>query len=83
MDQPLPPLPERPGFEPRPLATFLWWLIVGSGGLMLLGVVALLASPVLWVAFAIALIIGLQYLTWGWLFERVYRSRPPEDRDGS
>ena len=80
MDEPLPP--ERPDFTARPLASFLWWLIVGSVGLFLLGLVALLASPVLWVAFAIALVIGLQYLTWGWWLERVYRSQPPpEDPD--
>ncbi len=79
MDQYQPPLPERPDFQPRPLAAFLWWLIVGTGVLLLLGLVALLAMPVLWVAFTIALIIGLQYLTWGWWFERVYRSRPPEE----
>jgi hypothetical protein len=81
MHEPLPP-PERPEFQPRPLAAYLWWLIVGTGGLMLLALVAFLASPVLWVAFAIASIIGLQYFTWGWWFERVYRSNlPPDDRD--
>jgi hypothetical protein len=48
---------------------------------MLLAVVAFLATPVLWVAFAIALVIGLQYVLWGWWFERIYRSGPPSEFD--
>jgi hypothetical protein len=46
---------------------------------MLLAVVAFLATPILWVAFVIALIIALQYLLWGWWFERIYRSQPPKE----
>jgi hypothetical protein len=79
MDHFQPPLPPKPEFEPKPAGSFLWWLIVGLGGLMLLAVIAFLATPVLWVAFAIALIIALQYLLWGWWFERIYRSQPPEE----
>jgi Flp pilus assembly protein TadB len=79
MDQYLPPRPEKPDFEPKPAGSFLWWLIVACGGLMLLAVVAFLATPVLWVAFVIALIIALQYLLWGWWFERIYRSQPPKE----
>ena len=75
----VPPPPQKPDFEPKPAASFLWWLIVGFSGLMLLAVIALLATPVLWVGFAIAAIIALQYLLWGWWFERIYRSQPPEE----
>jgi hypothetical protein len=75
----VPPLPPRPDFDSKPKASPLWWLIVGSGGLMLLAVVAFLATPVLWVAFAIATVIGLQYVLWGWWFERIYRSGPLEE----
>ena len=71
--------PQKPDLQPRPIGSFLWWLIAGFGGLLLLAAVAFLATPVLWVAFAIALIIGLQYVIWGWWFERIYRSRPPEE----
>jgi len=73
------PLPPKPDFEPKPAAPLLWWLIVGLSGLILLAVIAFLATPVLWVAFTIALIIALQYLLWGWWFERVYRSQPPDE----
>ena len=76
----VPPPPTRPDFAPKPAGSFLWWLIVVSGGLMLLAVIAFLAMPVLWVAFAIAAIIALQYLLWGWWFERLYRSQPTEDK---
>jgi hypothetical protein len=79
--RPSPLLQPRPDFETRPKSSPLWWLIVGLSGLMLLAVVAFLATPVLWVAFAIALLIGLQYVLWGWLFERIYRSGPPSEFD--
>ena len=72
MDYPSPPV--RPDFDAKPKASPLWWLIVAFSGLFLLALVAFLATPVLWVAFAIALAIGLQYLLWGWWFERIYRS---------
>ena len=71
--------PARPDFEPPPKTSALWWLIVGISGLLLLAVVAFVATPVLWVAFAIAFVIGLQYLLWGWWFERIYRSGAEQD----
>jgi hypothetical protein len=75
-----PQLPERPQWtEPQPAGTFLWWLLVGVGGLMLLAILAFLVLPVLWVAFVIALVICLQYVLWGWWFERIYRSQPPKE----
>jgi hypothetical protein len=73
-----PPAPSKPDFEAKPKSSPLWWLIAGFSGLLLLALVAFLATPVLWVAFAIALVIGLQYALWGWWFERIYRSGPPE-----
>ena len=73
------PLPPKPDFEAKPKASPLWWLIAGFGGLLLLALVAFLATPVLWVAFAIALVIALQYLLWGWWFERIYRSGPLDE----
>jgi hypothetical protein len=73
------PLPPRPDFESKPQSSPLWWLIVGFGGLTLLAIVAFLAAPVLWVAFVIALVIGLQWALWGWWFERIYRSGPVEE----
>jgi hypothetical protein len=80
MEAKVPPPPERPQWsEPAPASAFLWWLLVGVGGLMLLAILAFLVLPVLWVAFAIALVICLQYVLWGWWFERIYRSGPPEE----
>jgi hypothetical protein len=79
MDQRLPPLPPKPDVESKPKASPLWFLLTGFGGLGLLIVLAFLVTPLLWVGVAIAGIIGLQYLLWGWLFERIYRSQPPED----
>ena len=76
--QPLP-LPPKPDFETKPQTSPLWWLIVGASGLMLLALVAFLATPILWVAFAIAVVIALQYLLWGWWFERIYRDQPPPE----
>ena len=37
-------------------------------------------GPFLLLALAIFTIIGLQYLVWGWLFERIYRSNPAADQ---
>ena len=70
--------PVRPDFEAKPKSSPLWWLIVAASGLMLLAIVAFLATPVLWVAFAIAAVIAVQYLLWGWWFERIYRPNPGE-----
>jgi hypothetical protein len=70
-------LPPKPDFEAKPASSALWWLIAGFSGLLLLALVAFLATPVLWVAFAIAGVIALQYVLWGWWFERIYRRGPP------
>jgi hypothetical protein len=54
-------------------------LMAGFAALGLVALLAFLVMPILWVGIAIAAIIGLQYLLWGWWFERIYRSQPPED----
>jgi hypothetical protein len=81
MDERLPPLPPKPELESKPKASLLWFLLTGFGGLGLLIVLAFLVTPLLWVGVAIAGIIGLQYLLWGWLFERIYRSGPTDDEN--
>lgn len=81
MDDRVPPLPPRPDFEAKPKSSPLWTLLTG---IVLLGVLALLAflvTPILWVGVAIAGIIGLQYLLWGWWFERIYRSGPTDEEN--
>lgn len=35
--------------------------------------------PIMLLAFGIFVIIGLQYLVWGWWFERIYREQPEEE----
>ncbi len=79
MDDRLPPLPPKPDFESKPKASPLWFILVGFGALGLFVLLAFLVTPILWVGVAIAGIIGLQYLLWGWWFERIYRSRPPDE----
>ncbi len=67
-----PPLPPRPDLEPpKPRGSCLVWL----------GVLFGFVWPFV-IGFAILSIIALQYLVWGWWFEKIYRSAP-EDGDGS
>lgn len=72
-----PPLPPRPDFEPpRPRGSCLVWLAVLFGFLASV-VLTFLMIGFLWpfvIGFAILSIIALQYLVWGWWFERLYRS---------
>lgn len=82
---PAPPLPPRPDFEePKPRGSCLVWLGVLFGFLASV-VLTFLMIGFLWpfvIGFAILSIIALQYLVWGWWFERIYRSAP-EDGDAS
>ncbi|MDX1944671.1 MAG: hypothetical protein SFU86_04625 [Pirellulaceae bacterium] len=78
-----PPPPTKPEREPAPSGN--WWSIPLLG-LFAFGVATLLTfltlgwfGPIVLLGFAIFGIIGLQYLLWGWWFERIYRSNlPPE-----
>ena len=79
MDVPQPPMPQRPDFEKPPQATSgrggtIWLVLIGIAVLISLAVAAL-AFPVLWLGVGVVAAVGLQYLTWGWLFERIYRNR--------
>jgi hypothetical protein len=79
MDDRLPPLPPRPDFEAKAKTSAIWLILTGFGLLGVFALLALLLTPLLWIGVAIAGIIGLQYLLWGWWFERIYRSQPPDD----
>jgi fatty acid desaturase len=72
-----PPLPPRPDLEPpKPRGSCLVWLAVLFGFLASV-VLTFLMIGFLWpfvIGFAILSIIALQYLVWGWWFERLYRS---------
>jgi ABC-type bacteriocin/lantibiotic exporter with double-glycine peptidase domain len=79
MDDRVPPMPQKPDFDAKPQSSPLWTMLTA---MMVLGFLVLLAffvTPLLWIGVAIAAIIGLQYLLWGWWFERIYRPRPPYD----
>jgi len=72
-----PPLPPRPDLEaPKPRGSCLVWLAVLFGFLASV-ILTFLMIGFLWpfvIGFAILSIIALQYLFWGWWFERIYRS---------
>jgi len=76
-----PPLPPRPDLEPpKPRDSCLVWLGVLFGFVMSV-ILTFLMIGFLWpfvIGFAILSIIALQYLVWGWWFERIYRSQPQD-----
>jgi len=80
----LPPKPERPELSERPSGSWLSIALVAGFGLLMATVISILTMGYfLWIfllAFAIFAIIALQYLLWGYWFERIYRSNlPPDD----
>ena len=84
MDVPVtPPFPPRPEFPEKPRGTWLAIFLMISGGLAGAIVLTFLTlgffGPFLLLALAIFTIIGLQYLVWGWLFERIYRAKPTDE----
>ena len=86
MDVPsTPPFPPRPELPDKPRGTWLALFLVISGGFAGAVVLTFLTlgffGPFLLLALAIFGIIGLQYLIWGWWFERVYRSGPSEEAE--
>lgn len=83
MDDRLPPPPTRPDFEARPKTSAIWLILTGFGLLGVFALLAFLLTPLLWIGFAIAGIIALQYLLWGWWFERIYRSHPLDEEPGT
>jgi fatty acid desaturase len=82
MDGPNPPIPQRPEFDAKPRGSWLTIVLVACVGVALAIVLTFLTlgffGPFLILGLAIFVVIGLQYIVWGWLFERIYRS-PPED----
>lgn len=78
-------MPTRPELETKPRGS---WLSIVLAGLLTLAILAGLTlltmgyfGPIILLGLGIFLVIGLQYLIWGWWFERVYRS--PENRRSS
>jgi hypothetical protein len=81
---PVPPLPQRPDMETKPRGSWLAIALVLFAGVAITVVLTFLTlgffGPFVVLTAAIFGVIGLQYLVWGWWFERIYRSGPiPED----
>ncbi|WP_425617525.1 hypothetical protein NA78x_001205 [Anatilimnocola sp. NA78] len=75
--KPVPPLPPSPDFGDKP-RTSRWPLLLAGVALvfLLVGLTIITLGffgPVVVLGIVIFAVIGLQYLLWGWLFERIYR----------
>jgi hypothetical protein len=82
----VPPPPTRPDFEPpRPRSSWLAIGLAGSAALTMAAILTFLTlgyfAPIVLLALGIFVVIGLQYLVWGWWFERIYREDPESDSD--
>ena len=81
----LPSKPEPPERPERPAGSWLAMALVAGFGVMLAAVISILTMGYfLWVflaVFAIFAFVALQYLIWGWWFERIYRRNLPPDDD--
>ena len=72
---------ERPELPTRPRGSCLVYLGV-IVGIILAIAFSLLMIGFIWplvIGFAILGVIALQYLVWGWWFERLYRPQPTDD----
>jgi hypothetical protein len=74
-----PHLPPRPDFEPASRRSWLPILLATIFGILLAAGFSIITLGYFLPLFALgALMFGvifLQYLLWGWLFEKIYRSR--------
>jgi hypothetical protein len=78
-----PPLPPRPELESKPRGSCLVYAGV-IVGLVLAAAFSMLMIGFIWpfvIGFSILGIIALQYLVWGWWFERIYRSGPTDEAE--
>lgn len=83
MEKPTPPLPPQlqpPQPPPKPrgfcfvyAATLLGLILAAALTFFIMGTI----YPFM-IGFAVLAIIALQYLIWGWWFERIYRSNPDD-----
>ena len=80
-----PPLPPKPEPPERPRGSWLAILLMGSGALAAVVILTFLTlgffGPIVVLGLAIFGVIGLQYLVWGWLFERIYRTPKNGERE--
>jgi hypothetical protein len=79
-------LPPRPDFAAKPRGSWLTILLVGIAAFILAVIFTFLTLGFVWpfvVGFAIFAFIGLQYLVWGWWFERIYRTNEADGTDAN
>lgn len=81
---PPPPIPQRPDFEePKPRGSWLAIGLAGSAAFTFAAILTFLTLgyfvPIVLLGLGIFVVIGLQYLVWGWWFERIYRDIPDDD----
>lgn len=77
---PLPPPPQPPV---KPRGFFLVYL-AALLGLVLTAAMTFFVMGTIWpfmIGFGVLAIIALQYLVWGWWFERIYRSQDANTDD--
>lgn len=83
----VPPLPHRPNLNEKPRGSWLTIALAGFLGFVLILVLTFLTYGFFGRLAILCLIlfgiIGLQYLLWGWVFERVYRSQDARDDEGT
>jgi hypothetical protein len=83
--KPVPPLPPPPDFGDKP-RTSIWPLVLaGIGFLFIVTILSFLTvgyfAPVVVLGVVVFFLIGVQYLVWGWWFERIYRRGKDVDDD--
>jgi len=85
MDKPALPLPPPPQLPAKPRGfCFVYSAVLLT--LVLVAVMTFFIMGTIWpflIGFGVLAIIALQYLTWGWWFERIYRSGQTDARDDS
>jgi hypothetical protein len=78
----LPPKPEPPE---KPRGSWLPIWLMGGGAVAVILVLTFLTlgffGPMVLLGLAVFGIIGLQYLVWGWWFERMYRTPKDGERE--
>ncbi|QDU25780.1 hypothetical protein ETAA8_08510 [Anatilimnocola aggregata] len=83
--KPVPPLPPSPDFGDKPRTSYWSLVLVGIALLLCMTLLTFLTlglfGPVILLGFVVFVVIGLQYLLWGWLFERVYRQGRDQSDD--
>lgn len=80
-----PPLPERPETAPPTPRGSCIILLAVMFGFVAAVLLTFLMIGFFWpfvIGFAVLSVIALQYLVWGWLFERIYRGELPAENEG-